>query len=140
MVRLIPSLFSVARNARALGYLTAIDQAVLKPVEDHFNFIAKREGFALGEPREYDSYHYRHQVPGGMISNFRFQLGKLGMAHRVGEVLEETAQVRRGVGLPDHGDAVLAVRRRAGGDERHSRRALQGSYRRIDSLRARQLG
>lgn len=95
-----PSLFSVARNARALGYLTAIDQAVLKPVEDHFNFIAKREGFALGEPREYDSYHYRHQVPGGMISNFRFQLGKLGMAHRVGEVLEETAQVRQELGYP----------------------------------------
>ena len=95
-----PSLFSVARNARALGYLTAIDEAVLKPVEDHFNFIAKREGFALGEPREYDSYHYHHQVPGGMISNFRFQLGKLGMAHRVGEVLEETARVRQELGYP----------------------------------------
>lgn len=35
-----------------------------------------------------------------MISNFRFQLGKLGMAHRVGEVLEETARVRRELGYP----------------------------------------
>jgi oxaloacetate decarboxylase (Na+ extruding) subunit alpha len=69
-------------------------------VEDHFDFIAKREGFAIGEPREYDSYHYQHQVPGGMISNFRFQLAKLGMAHRVDEVLEETARVRRELGYP----------------------------------------
>ncbi len=95
-----PSLFTVARNARALGYGTAIDEAVLQPVETRFNFIAKREGFASGEPREYDSYHYHHQVPGGMISNFRFQLGKLGMAHRTGEVLEEVALVRRELGYP----------------------------------------
>ena len=95
-----PSLFTVARNARALGYRTAIDEAVLKPVEEHFNCIAKREGFAPGEPREYDSYHYHHQVPGGMISNFRFQLGKLGMSHRVGEVLEEVARVRQELGYP----------------------------------------
>ncbi len=95
-----PSLFTIARNARALGYSTAIDESVLKRVEDHFNIIAKREGFALGEPREYDSYHYHHQVPGGMISNFRFQLDKLGMGHRVGEVLEETARVRQELGYP----------------------------------------
>ena len=95
-----PSLFAVARNARALGYRTAVDEEGLKPVVDHFNCIAKREGFAPGEVREYDSCHYHHQVPGGMISNFRFQLGKLGMAHRLGAVLEETAQVRRELGYP----------------------------------------
>lgn len=95
-----PSLFSVARNARAMGYRTAIDESALKPVEEHFNLVAKRQGFAAGEPGEYDSYHYHHQVPGGMISNFRFQLGKLGMAHRVREVLEETARVRRELGYP----------------------------------------
>lgn len=95
-----PSLFAVARNARALGYRTAIDEAVLEPVEKHFNVIATREGFAPGQVREYDGYHYRHQVPGGMISNFRFQLSKLGMSHRVGEVLEETARVREELGYP----------------------------------------
>lgn len=95
-----PSLFAVARNARALGYRSAIDEARLKPVEEHFNVIARREGFAPGEVREYDGYHYRHQVPGGMISNFRFQLAKLGMTDRVGEVLEETARVRQELGYP----------------------------------------
>lgn len=95
-----PSLFTVARNARAMGYRTAIDEASLAPVEAHFNFIAKREGFAVGQVRVYAAAHYRHQVPGGMISNFRFQLSKLGMGHRIGEVLEETARVRQELGYP----------------------------------------
>jgi len=95
-----PSLFSIARNARALGYRTVIDETVLTPVQEHFNCIAQREGFAPGEVREYDSNHYHHQVPGGMISNFRFQLAKLGMAQRVDEVLEETARVRQELGYP----------------------------------------
>jgi oxaloacetate decarboxylase (Na+ extruding) subunit alpha len=95
-----PSLFAVARNARALGYRTRIDEEVLRPVENHFNAIAKREGFTVGAPREFDSSHAVHQVPGGMISNFRFQLSKLGMVHRLTEVLEEVGRVREELGYP----------------------------------------
>ncbi len=40
-----PSLFNVAKNARALGYKTDIDEEILKPVSRHFTAIAKREGF-----------------------------------------------------------------------------------------------
>ena len=69
-----PSLFNVAKNLRALGYKTLIDEEILKPVSDHFTYIAKREGFPIGEPVEYDYSQYQHQVPGGMISNLRFQL------------------------------------------------------------------
>jgi oxaloacetate decarboxylase alpha subunit len=95
-----PSLFNVVRNARAMGYQTKDYEAVLKPVEAHFNFIAKREGFAIGSPREFDSSHIMHQVPGGMISNFRFQLSKLGMVERMGEVLDEVGRVRQELGYP----------------------------------------
>ena len=95
-----PSLFNVAKNARALGYRTDIEESVLKTVEAHFTSIAKREGFAIGSPREFDSSHLMHQVPGGMISNFRFQLSKLGMADRMGEVLEEVGRVRQELGYP----------------------------------------
>jgi oxaloacetate decarboxylase (Na+ extruding) subunit alpha len=49
-----PSLFNVAKNARALGYATAIDEEVLKAVSKHFTAIAKREGFTIGAPVEYD--------------------------------------------------------------------------------------
>jgi len=94
------SLFNVAKNARALGFRTDIEESVLKTVEAHFTSIAKREGFAIGSPREFDSSHLMHQVPGGMISNFRFQLSKLGMADRMGEVLEEVGRVRQELGYP----------------------------------------
>lgn len=95
-----PSLFHIARNARALGYRTNIDEKVLQTVEAHFTYIAKREGFTIGEPREFDSNHALHQVPGGMISNFRFQLTKLGMGERMGEVLAEVGRVRQDLGYP----------------------------------------
>jgi oxaloacetate decarboxylase (Na+ extruding) subunit alpha len=95
-----PSVFNVARNARALGYSTALDEGVLGPVGEHFTLIARREGLPMGRPVEYDSYHPMHQVPGGMISNFRHQLGKVGMAGRVEEVLEEVSRVRAEFGYP----------------------------------------
>ncbi|MEE9144371.1 MAG: hypothetical protein V3U06_06350, partial [Candidatus Binatia bacterium] len=69
-----PSVFNVAMNARALGYTPMIDEKALGPVRDHFTYIAKREGFPMGKPLEYDHIQYSHQVPGGMISNLRHQL------------------------------------------------------------------
>ncbi len=95
-----PSVFNVARNARTLGYAPAIDEEVIKPVAEHFTFIAKRERLPIGRPVEYDHYHQIHQVPGGMISNLRHQLSKLGKEEKLGEVLEETGRVRAELGYP----------------------------------------
>ena len=95
-----PSLFNVAKNARALGYATAIDEEVLKPVSRHFTAIAKREGFTIGAPVEYDYTQYQHQVPGGMLSNLRHQLRKVGLEHKFPEALEESIRVRSEFGYP----------------------------------------
>ena len=95
-----PSLFNVAKNLRALGYQTLIDEELLKPVSEHFTYIAKREGFPIGEPLEYDYTQYQHQVPGGMISNLRHQLRKVGLEHKIDQALEETMQVRAELGYP----------------------------------------
>ena len=95
-----PSLFNVAKNARALGYKTEIDEEVLKPVLQHFTAIAKREGFTIGAPVEYDYSQYLHQVPGGMLSNLRHQLRKVGMEHKFPEALEEAIRVRAEFGYP----------------------------------------
>ena len=95
-----PSLFNVAKNARALGYATDIDEAILQPVSRHFTAIAKREGFTIGAPVEYDYSQYQHQVPGGMLSNLRFQLRKVGMEHKFPQALEETIRVREEFGYP----------------------------------------
>ena len=95
-----PSLYNVAKNARALGYPTEIDEEALRPVSDHFTAIAKREGFPIGAPVEYDYSQYLHQVPGGMLSNLRHQLRKVGLEHKFPEALEEAIRVRAEFGYP----------------------------------------
>jgi oxaloacetate decarboxylase alpha subunit len=95
-----PSLFNVAKNLRVLGYKTLIDEELLQPVSQHFTSIAKREGFPIGAPVEYDFSQYQHQVPGGMISNLRHQLRKVGMEQKLDQALNETMQVRAELGYP----------------------------------------
>jgi oxaloacetate decarboxylase alpha subunit len=95
-----PSVFNVALNARALGYHPVIDEEAIKPVSDHFTAIAKQENMPIGKPLEYDAFHPLHQVPGGMISNFRFQLSNLGKLEKLPEVLEEVIRVRAEFGYP----------------------------------------
>jgi oxaloacetate decarboxylase alpha subunit len=95
-----PSIFNVAMNARALGYQTTVDEEILKPVCKHFTALAKQEHLPIGRPAEYDAFHPQHQVPGGMISNFRFQLASLGKLDKLPQVLQEVSQVRAEFGYP----------------------------------------
>jgi oxaloacetate decarboxylase alpha subunit len=104
-----PSLYNVAKNARALGYRTDIDEEILKPVSRHFTAIAKREGFTIGAPVEYDYSQYQHQVPGGMLSNLRFQLRKVGLEHKFPEALNESIKVREEFGYPIMVTPLLTV-------------------------------
>jgi oxaloacetate decarboxylase (Na+ extruding) subunit alpha len=95
-----PSLFNVVDNLRVLGYKPLVNTQALKPVSEHFTWIAKREGLPIGVPREYDENWYRHQVPGGMISNLRHQLKTLGKEDQMDRVLDETIRVRAELGYP----------------------------------------
>jgi len=95
-----PSIFNVIANARAIGIKPDINEAPLEKIEKHFTAIAELEGFPIGRPQAYDYSQYVHQVPGGMISNFRFQLSQIGMQDRLQAVLEETARVRQEFGHP----------------------------------------
>jgi oxaloacetate decarboxylase alpha subunit len=95
-----PSIFNIASNAHALGFAPLVDLEAVKPVENHFTYIAKREGHPIGAQREYDHAQYLHQVPGGMISNLRHQLSTMGMENRLQETLEEAGRVRAEFGYP----------------------------------------
>ncbi|MBI2532396.1 MAG: hypothetical protein HYW03_09315 [Deltaproteobacteria bacterium] len=95
-----PSVFNVAQNAHSIGYSPLVDLETLAPVEKNLTFIAKRENLPIGEPVEYDYSQYVHQVPGGMISNLRFQLKNIGMLDRLDKVLEEAVRVRADLGYP----------------------------------------
>jgi oxaloacetate decarboxylase alpha subunit len=95
-----PSTQSMARNLRSLGFKVEVDDGLLDEVGEHFRRIAEQEGKPLGAPQEYDAFHYEHQVPGGMMSNFRSQLAQAGLAHLLQKLLEECARVRHEVGYP----------------------------------------
>ena len=95
-----PSIFNVARNAKAMGYAPVIDEESIRPVAAHFTAIAKREKLTIGKPPEYGYAQYVHQIPGGMISNLRHQLRLVGMEEKLERTLDEAAQVRAEFGYP----------------------------------------
>jgi oxaloacetate decarboxylase (Na+ extruding) subunit alpha len=95
-----PATQSMARNLRALGFSVGVNDALLEEVGEHFRRIAEQEGKPLGTPQEYDAFHYEHQLPGGMISNFRSQLAQAGLSHLLNKLLEECARVRYELGYP----------------------------------------
>jgi oxaloacetate decarboxylase alpha subunit len=95
-----PSLQSMTRNLRELGFRLDIDDDAVALVSEHFSRVAEQEGKPVGQVLEYDAFHYEHQIPGGMLSNFRLQLKELGLAHKFQELLEECARVRVELGYP----------------------------------------
>ena len=95
-----PATEFVARHARKLGRQVGLDDAGLQAMATYFHDLAVREGKPLGEITEYDPFHYAHQMPGGMISNLKYQLSSLGISHRLDEILVEAAQVREELGYP----------------------------------------
>ena len=95
-----PATQSVARNLRALGYGVPVDDALIDEVGEHFRRVAEQEGKPLGQVLEYDEFHFEHQMPGGMLSNFRSQLAEAGLSHKFRELLEECARVRVELGYP----------------------------------------
>ena len=95
-----PSMFNVAMNARALGYKTMINEAPLREASKFLTACARQENLPIGKTPEYDYAQYVHQIPGGMISNLRHQLRRVGMDDKIDQTLEEAAQVRADFGYP----------------------------------------
>ena len=95
-----PSIETVLKNARRLGFTADIDDEALEAVSSHFRTIAEKEGLPTGVPMEYDLFHFEHQVPGGMMTNLTRQLREVGMEDRLDEFLEEIVLVRKEFGYP----------------------------------------
>lgn len=95
-----PATQTFVRNARALGFEIGVDLNLANEVGEHFRRVAEQEGLPLGVPAEYDEFHFTHQVPGGMLTNLKFQLEQAGLSERFDAVLEECARVREELGWP----------------------------------------
>lgn len=95
-----PATQTMVRTLRAMGYTVNVDDDLIERVSQHFQKVAENEGKPVGVPLEYDAFHYEHQVPGGMMSNFKSSLAEAGVSHKLQEVLEECARVRKELGWP----------------------------------------
>jgi oxaloacetate decarboxylase (Na+ extruding) subunit alpha len=97
----LPSSDSMARHLAWLGYETSVDVEALAEISRYVAALAERYEQPLGEPAEYDPAYYAHQLPGGMVTNFKVQLAQLGLEHRLDDVLAELPQLRADLGWPN---------------------------------------
>jgi oxaloacetate decarboxylase (Na+ extruding) subunit alpha len=95
-----PSVLNVARNAQLMGLSSGLNEERIEEASRRLTAIARQENLPIGAPLEYDSAQYVHQVPGGVISNLKFQLAEMRLQDRLDEVLEESVQVRKDLGYP----------------------------------------
>jgi oxaloacetate decarboxylase alpha subunit len=96
-----PSVFNVIKNAEELGIPHNMDVEKLKVVSDRLTKIGK----AASQPVDstilpFDLSFYKHQMPGGVISNTTTQLGQLGLSDKLQDVLEEIPRILKEMGHP----------------------------------------
>jgi oxaloacetate decarboxylase (Na+ extruding) subunit alpha len=96
----LPSTEYCRKHLEREGIESRLSPDGLAVMTDYFTGVAKRHGFPIAVPHRFNPALYRHQVPGGMISNLRSDLKRMGIEDREEEILEEAEQVRMDLGYP----------------------------------------
>ena len=96
----LPATEDILARARRLGVATRMNDEALSEVAGYFDWVCERENKPRGKVAAYDPALYEHQIPGGMISNLRYQLQMMHLEHRLPEILVEAARVRHDLGYP----------------------------------------
>lgn len=96
----VPSTEVMTKNVELKGHTHNLDKRLFEPVAKHFEAVGKAAGFLVNQYAEYDVFSIAHQIPGGMMGTFKAQLAQHNMSDKLGEVLDETARVRRDLGYP----------------------------------------
>src|SRR6267378_2782244 len=97
----LPATEDIAERARKLGFKTSLNKKALQEVAEYFRWLCVREDKPCGKVAAYDPALYEHQIPGGMISNLRYQLETMKLEDRLPEILEEVVQGERYKTIPD---------------------------------------
>lgn len=96
-----PSVYNVVKNAEELGISHTMDMEKLNIIEERLTKIGKAYGHPVdNHPLPFDLSFYKHQIPGGVISNTRTQLEQLGIPEKMEEVLEEIPRMLEELGHP----------------------------------------
>jgi oxaloacetate decarboxylase (Na+ extruding) subunit alpha len=77
-----------------------LDIEALRKVNKYFADLNPKRSKGRGHEPIIDSEILVHQIPGGMISNFRSQLEQQGAIEKLSEALEEVTKVRKDLGYP----------------------------------------
>lgn len=96
----LPATEDIAERAERLGCETSLNRDEMAQVAGYFRWLCRREGKPMGVMVQYDPALYEHQIPGGMISNLKYQLQTMNMEHRLPEIMEEASRVRADLGYP----------------------------------------
>ena len=96
----LPSATRTVANLREAGHNVDIDEQALEQLGDYFTRLAEAEGLPKGAPREYDAAFLRHQIPGGVMTTLKRQLGELHLEDQLPAVIDEVEQVRAELGYP----------------------------------------
>ena len=81
-------------------YDVDLDLDALRKVNKYFADLTPQRSKGRGYEPIIDSEILVHQIPGGMISNFRSQLEQQGAIEKLSEALEEVTRVRKDLGYP----------------------------------------
>lgn len=82
------------------GFDPGLDKDALEKVANYFSKLHLKRRQTKEALPYIDRQIVLHQIPGGMISNFRSQLAQQKALDKLPEVFEEVAQVRKDLGYP----------------------------------------
>jgi len=125
-----PSLENLIANLDALQIPVRVNRDAAAAAADVLYSIAASQGLEAGVPTEFDLSPHVHQVPGGMMSTLKRQLGELRMLDDLPAVIEEAGRVRADLGYPIMvtpfsqfvgSQALMNVLAAKTGEERYSR-------------------
>lgn len=95
-----PPVESMLGIFRDTEFETHLDVEVLRAINKYFSDLTPSRSKGRGYEPSIDSEILIHQIPGGMISNFRSQLEQQDALEKLPEALEEVTKVRQDLGYP----------------------------------------
>lgn len=95
-----PSTEAMLRNIQCKGWNSRVNLPTVERISTMLKAIAEQEGLPIGQPAEYDLFHYEHQLPGGMTGTLKNQLKDRGIEASLPAILEEIATIRHELGYP----------------------------------------
>ena len=95
-----PAVEMIAAAFKESGYDTGFDLDLLFQISEYWEEVRKRAHYKRGVSSLIHMQVYKHQIPGGMMSNLVSQLDIQHAADRLPDVVEEIPRVRAEAGFP----------------------------------------